>query len=213
MLVNITMKRLIDFHGHLCPDLIIGAKFSEYVQKFLSSREDKKISIIAENSTSAIDAIQVLLGTTVGNHRLHIFDFGKHNYTVFLTGSREAFRFSLKEISFGDEEEFNQLGEKIIDEEIVFDEIIRLQKLLDERVRLLLELKPNQLFEIEELDEWIPLLKEMPSVYITCEECKQPVLKRYKVDYKGKSYCIPCFQKVSSKHVSSIQQIWRDFHG
>lgn len=76
MLVNMTLKRVVDFHGHLCPDLVVGAKVSEYAQKLFP---DRSFSLIAENSTSAIDAIQVLLGITIGNQRLKVMDFGKHN--------------------------------------------------------------------------------------------------------------------------------------
>jgi formylmethanofuran dehydrogenase subunit E len=39
-------------------------------------------AIIAENSTSALDAIQIMLGATLGNQRLKVMDLGKHNYTV-----------------------------------------------------------------------------------------------------------------------------------
>ena len=49
---------------------------------FIKRIPDHKISIIAENSTSALDAIQIILGLTIGNQRLQIMDFGKHNYTI-----------------------------------------------------------------------------------------------------------------------------------
>lgn len=84
MLLNMTLKRVVDFHGHLCPDLVIGGKFCEYVQKFITENGELVggLSIIAENCTSALDSIQILLGATVGNQRLQGLDFGKHNYTL-----------------------------------------------------------------------------------------------------------------------------------
>ena len=36
MLLNMTLKRAVDFHGRLCPDLVIGGKLCEYVQEFIS---------------------------------------------------------------------------------------------------------------------------------------------------------------------------------
>ena len=91
MLLNMTLKRVVDFHGHLCPDLVIGRKFCQYVQKLISENESLGggLSIIAENCTSALDSIQILLGASVGNQRLQILDFGKHNYT-WLTRSTDA---------------------------------------------------------------------------------------------------------------------------
>jgi formylmethanofuran dehydrogenase subunit E len=60
MLLNMAFKRVVDFHGHLCPDLVLGAKFCEYVKKILltSGELTGGISIVAENCTSALDAIQ-----------------------------------------------------------------------------------------------------------------------------------------------------------
>ncbi|PIU23820.1 MAG: formylmethanofuran dehydrogenase, partial [Chloroflexi bacterium CG08_land_8_20_14_0_20_45_12] len=77
MLVNMQLKRVIDFHGHLCPDLVIGCKAYELAMKTLCHREnlDGGLIVIAENTTNAIDAIQCLSGCTLGNQRLKIHDF------------------------------------------------------------------------------------------------------------------------------------------
>ena len=55
-------------------------------------------------STSALDAIQVLLGATVGNRRLAVMDFGKHNYTVFSRPVNRGWRLRRRVLRFGDEE-------------------------------------------------------------------------------------------------------------
>ena len=36
MLLNVALKRIVDFHGHLCPDLVIGAKVCHYVQTLVA---------------------------------------------------------------------------------------------------------------------------------------------------------------------------------
>jgi hypothetical protein len=96
MLVDIAFKRVADFHGHLCADLVIGGKLCTYVQTLLSSSGelDRGLTIIAENCTSALDAIQNMLGATIGNQRLQVMDFGKHNYTVTGNHGRSGFRLS-----------------------------------------------------------------------------------------------------------------------
>ncbi|SDO35452.1 formylmethanofuran dehydrogenase subunit E family protein [Desulforhopalus singaporensis] len=72
MLANIAFKRVVDFHGHVCPELALGSKFCEYVQHLLNENvlDDNSFSVLAENCTSALDAIQVLLGVTVGTSAL-----------------------------------------------------------------------------------------------------------------------------------------------
>jgi len=40
MLVNMELKRVADFHGHICPDLVIGCKVHELAIDILSKKED-----------------------------------------------------------------------------------------------------------------------------------------------------------------------------
>ena len=87
MLLNTAIEKVVDFHGHLCPELVIGVRVSEYAHRYLSGED---FSLIAENTTSAADAIQVM-------------DFGKHNYTFVVPGDRHmALRLSLKRPHYGD---------------------------------------------------------------------------------------------------------------
>ncbi len=116
MLVNMILKRITDFHGHLCPELVIGAKFCEYVMQLINQKGEKysNIFVVSENSTSAVDSIQILLGTTIGNQRLKIFDTGKHNYYLYFINYMEAFKFSFKYMTIADDSNFIQIEEKIL---------------------------------------------------------------------------------------------------
>jgi formylmethanofuran dehydrogenase subunit E len=84
MLVDLRLKQIADFHGHLCPDLVIGYRAAQYAL----SRLEVKLALpslraMVENNTSAVDAIQQLTGCTPGNLRLMVRDEGKHVY-IFL---------------------------------------------------------------------------------------------------------------------------------
>ncbi len=199
MLINMTLKRVVDFHGHLCPDLAIGGKVCEYVQKLFSSisEPDGGLSIIAENRTSALDAIQVLLGVSVGNQRLHIMDFGKHNYMVFFKNTGNGFKLSLKRQRYGDEDEYNRIESRILNNEATFDEVTQFQSFLDGRVKHLLSLPPEGLFKVEPHRESAQHHAEIASIYLTCTCCGEQVLKSHINDYRGQIYCIPCFQRMN----------------
>ncbi len=199
MLVNMTLKKIIDFHGHLCPELMIGAKACEYAQKLLfENREpDGGISIVAENCTSALDAIQVLLGATAGNQRLKIMDFGKHNYTFSYKNEPHGFRLSLRWQRYEDEDEYSRLEEKILKNQVTLDEVVYFQKLLDNRVKQLLSLSPEDLFDVECI-ETIPQPTEMATIYFSCCQCEQQVLRSRTIDFRGKIYCVPCFQRMNA---------------
>lgn len=199
MLVNMTLKRVADFHGHLCPDLVLGAKACEYGLSMASDSETETaaISVIAENCTSALDAIQIMLGCTVGNQRLQVMDFGKHNYTFLYDHGKRASRLTWKGISFGDEEEFSALAARIENGQVTLDEMVHFQSLLDHRVERLLALSPGDLFT-EALMAPFQQGGEGPSTYLPCRDCGEPVLKSRIVHFKGGAYCTPCFQQTST---------------
>jgi formylmethanofuran dehydrogenase subunit E len=186
MLLNVTLKRVVDFHGHLCPELVIGGRVCEYAQKFLP---DGNFSLLAENCTSAIDAIQVLLGVTFGNQRLKVFDFGRHNYTFLLKDKKKGIRLSLKKPRYGDEDEYRKFWGKITKSEATFNDVVDYQRILDNRIRVLFELNFGDMFDVEEVE-----CTEMPTLYHTCHCCHHEVLIDRAVEYHDNIYCIPCFQ-------------------
>ena len=195
MLLNVTLKSVVDFHGHLCPELVIGGRVCEYAQKFLP---DGNISLLAENCTSAIDAIQVLLGVTFGNQRLKVFDFGRHNYTFLLKDKKKGIRLSLKKLRYGDEDEYRKLWEKITKSEATFNDVVDYQRLLDNRIRVLFELNFGDMFDVEEV-EYKEVFTELPTLYHTCHGCHHEVLIDRAVEYHDDIYCIPCFQRINTK--------------
>lgn len=198
MLLNMNLKRVVDFHGHLCPDLVIGGKLCEYVQKLTSEKGALVggLSIITENTTSALDAIQILLGATVGNQRLLVMDFGKHHYTLLTQSTAANFNFRLKPQHYGDEARFSELEHKMINDQVLLEDVVEFQKLLDGRVLKILAMAPEALFDVEGTQKGQRPV-ETASVYLTCDQCGHQMLQSRKIDYHGKIYCIPCFQRIS----------------
>ena len=198
MPVHVPFQRVVDFHGHLCPDLVIGAKLCEYVQKLLSreSEGEERVSITAENCTSALDAIQVMLRATIGNQRLRVMDFGKHNYRLSFKAAKSGVRLSMKRQHYGDEDEYNRLEHDILNNQGTLDEMVQFQKLLDGRMKQLLGLTPEELFDVESIE---PLQQptEMVGVCLICSRCGEQVLSSRKIDHPYGPYCIPCFQKIN----------------
>ncbi len=193
MLVDMTVKRVVEFHGHLCPELAIGMKACEYARKLLSKENEQsgRISVLAENCTSALDAIQVLLGVTLGNQCLKVLDFGKHNYTFSARNGGEEFTLVMKGFLYGDESEYEILEEKIAHNQISLDEVVRFQELLDGRVLKLLSSIPEEIFDVLDVEQQV-LTMESPAAYLSCSGCGQKVLREHAVEFHGKSYCAPC---------------------
>ena len=198
MLLNMHLKRIVDFHGHLCPDLVIGYKLCEYAQKLFLQVEkiNAGISVIAENCTSSLDAIQIMLGTTVGNQHLQIIDFGKHNYTLFSKKAGVGFRLSFKKQCFGDEKDYRKLERLIVDNLAVIEDVLQYQKLLDGRIKYLLGLGPEDIFSVKHVDP-VPQSFETANIIVQCCICGEQVLNNRKIEYKGEMYCIPCFRQIT----------------
>lgn len=199
MIVNMALKRIADFHGHLCPDLIIGGKLCEYIQQTMPASEPANgiATIIAENCTSALDAIQVILGTTMGNQRLKVMDLGKHSYTIIPKSITDSFRIVLNYQVYKDEDAYKRLSNKMLENNILMDEVVSLQMMIDERVKYLLKQPPESLFRVEAIDRE-KQLPEVPSVYLTCCQCNEQVLSSHVVEYGDRIYCLSCLRQMES---------------
>ncbi|MDI6776315.1 MAG: FmdE family protein [Syntrophales bacterium] len=193
MLVNMELKRVADFHGHLCPDLVIGCKAYEVAFEILSRKEnlDGGLIVIAENTTSAIDAIQCLSGCTLGNQRLKIHDFGKHKYTFLNSRTGLGVRLSLREQSFRDEPQHIELEEKAKKGEATVEDVTYLQSLLDDRVKRLFSLKYDELFEAV-MTTRKPPRTETFTDFAQCHHCGDLVLKSKLVNIDGLFLCRQC---------------------
>jgi formylmethanofuran dehydrogenase subunit E len=198
MIVNMALKRIADFHGHLCPDLVLGARLCERVLELVPSedRGNGLAAIIAENCTSALDAIQIMLGITLGNQRLKVMNYGKHNYTIIPKKGISGFRCVLNVQFYDNEDDYRQLSAKMLDNTISANEVARLQLFLDQRVKHLLGQPPQALFTVEAIEKetYVP---EIPSVYMTCCQCGQQMLGSHAIRYQDKDYCIACMKQMN----------------
>lgn len=86
------------FHGHVCAGLAIGFKASLYAieQLDLSYSEDEDVVCIAECDTCSVDAIQVILGCSVGKSNLLFHLTGKSAYSFYNRKTGESVRFVLR---------------------------------------------------------------------------------------------------------------------
>src|ERR1700690_3376478 len=91
-----TYDDIIDFHGHSCPGLAIGYRVSLGALKELVERSgDEEIVAIVENNSCAVDAVQVMIGCTVGKGNLIFKDYGKQVYTFIRRPSGKSIRISV----------------------------------------------------------------------------------------------------------------------
>ena len=62
----------------------------------LKRSRDEEVVAICENDSCAVDALQVILGTSTGKGNLILKDYGKNAYTIINRTSQKAYRFARK---------------------------------------------------------------------------------------------------------------------
>lgn len=95
---NHLWEKCVAFHGHECGGLTIGYKAALYAAKLLDLKfsKDEQVVCIAENDACGVDAIQVLLGCSVGKGNLLFHLRGKQAFSFYNRASGKSVRLSLK---------------------------------------------------------------------------------------------------------------------
>ena len=94
MFIEDDWKRAAAFHGHICIGLTIGYRVAHRALAALREKRapDEEIIAIVENDACGVDAIQWLLGCTLGKGNLIFRDQGKHAFTIFRRDTGELLR-------------------------------------------------------------------------------------------------------------------------
>lgn len=105
---NIIWKKCREFHGHECGGLTIGYKAALYAIRLLDLREEEKdgqwtglssdeeIVCISENDACGVDAIQVILGCSIGKGNLLFHMRGKQAFSFYNRKNGKSVRLVLR---------------------------------------------------------------------------------------------------------------------
>ncbi len=186
----------VAFHGHLCPGLVYGYLVAKEAMKRmdLERSADEEIVAISENDSCAVDALQVMLGTSIGKGNLILRDFGKNAYTILSRPRKKSYRF-VRKISYeyqGPEKStFARLDAAITDGTASEGEK-RQQKQL--KVKDLLRRPFEELFTTMEVPyeepRYAPLERSEP-----CVRCGEMTMPSKTVTLPEGRVCIPCAQE------------------
>lgn len=156
------------FHGHVCGGLTIGYKAALYAIKLLDLHfsEDEEVVCISENDACGVDAIQVMLGCSVGKGNLLFHMRGKQAFSFINRKNGKSVRLVLKDRPEGmtREESFAYMQGKT----------------------------PEELFDIKEVKTQLP---ERARIFksIKCECCKESTSENMIRLQEGKQLCLDCY--------------------
>ncbi|RDU24716.1 FmdE family protein [Anaerosacchariphilus polymeriproducens] len=160
-------NRCVDFHGHECGGLAIGFKASLYAMELLGLdfSKDEEVVCVTENDACGVDAIQFILGCSVGKGNLIFRLRGKQAFSIYNRRNGKSIRLVLKSLP--------DIGK-------------------EERKQYLLDAENTTLFDVKETTFELP---EKAKLFknVRCECCKELTAESMIRLDNGKQLCLECF--------------------
>lgn len=171
------LELAIQFHGHICPGLLIGVRAAEFARQYLEVDQDydEELVTIVETDSCGVDAIQAVLGCTFGKGNLIFKDYGKNVYTVVSREKGRAIRMAQK---FGatkglDADRYRFLTRKI---DLTEDEASEKEQLLGVMFENIMSMPFEELFKWQEVTIDIPEKAHIHRT-IQCAGCGEGVME------------------------------------
>lgn len=187
------LRKVGEFHGHVCPGLIYGYRAAKAALSALGPRSaDEELVAIVENDSCAVDAIQVLTGCSFGKGNLIFRDFGKSVYTFLSRDTGRGVRISVDykaEESPDDADVWRKYMSGDRSEEVVKGIAARKAR----KVRAILEAPEELVLTIRPANEALPARARIfPSG--RCSICGEKVMEPRLRLKDGKPVCLACLE-------------------
>jgi len=195
------LERAKEFHGHVCPFLVLGLRASEIAMERLGVKKASEAETVGEEVLAIVecnncftDGVQVATGCTLGNNSLIYLDLGKSAVTLVRRGDWRGVRVyvdvdKLRSAYFS--EEALRLFEKVVvKREGTSEDWERLRRLWTE-IGLSLANAPESLFKVE--DVMVAEIERAPIFEsVRCDGCGELVMKTRAREVDGKRLCLSC---------------------
>lgn len=162
-------NKTVAFHGHSCPGLMIGYRASLYAIELLglTFSEDEGVVCICENDTCSVDALQVILGCSVGKGNLLFRMRGKQAFNVYNRKTGKSVRLVLK----------SPLKEMSREESLHYYQTC----------------DAKEMFEVKTTSIEIPERARLFESYV-CECCGEKTGANWIRLFDGKKLCLDCYK-------------------
>ena len=193
LVISEELKAAVAFHGHLCPGLVIGYRAAKLAAKKLDLHRDKDEELVAvvENDACGLDAIQWMLGCTIGKGNLIFRDQGKQAFTIFRRDTGKAVRMMFKGSVGANTPEGMELRKRVMGGTASTEEKAQFETQKNERIRQMLEAADDELFDCKEPAFTIP---ERARIFdsFACEACGEVTMEPRLRLVGGKKVCLAC---------------------
>lgn len=163
-------EKCVAFHGHECGGLTIGYKAALYAIELLELNfsEDEQVVCISENDACGVDAIQVILGCSVGKGNLLFHMRGKQAFSFYNRRTGRSVRLVLRDKPEG--------------------------MTRAESFAYFQSLEPNQMFDVKDATLALPEQAKIFDSY-RCECCGETTGANWIRLAGGKKLCLDCYRE------------------
>jgi formylmethanofuran dehydrogenase subunit E len=189
----------IAFHGHSCPGLAIGIRAAELALRELDNPKDTEIVAVVETDMCGVDALQFLLGTTMGKGNLIHRDHGKMAFSFFRRATGKGFRAVLNPAARGGmDDEMAELMRVSGNGTATQAQLQRMAELRAGLQQRFMTLPLEEMFQMTKVDQGAP---RPPKILesLVCNHCGEKTMESRTRRFAGATLCIPCFQMVEQK--------------
>lgn len=156
--------------------------------------QDEEIVAAVETDMCAVDAIQFLTGCTFGKGNLVHRDYGKNAYTFWRRADGKAVRISARPDAWRRDPEHMELMAKVRRGDAGEDEVASFRVRHEANGRALLELDPEQLFDVREVRD-PPPRKALMHGLLVCADCGESTMETRIRHFAGRALCPECFDE------------------
>ena len=187
------LKRAVEFHGHICPGLIIGYRAALALAKALEIQRDidEELVAVVENDACGVDAIQVLLGCSIGKGNLIYRDRGKHAFTLFRRRDGKGVRVAYRGQVGASDAAGIALRKKVMAGEATDGEKAQFETVKQQRMQAMLAAADEELFDFSAPAFAIPEKARLFESYL-CECCGEATMEPRLRLVNGKKFCMDC---------------------
>ncbi len=187
------LELAIQFHGHICPGLLMGVRASEFAIQHLELERDRDEELLAvvETNSCGVDAIQSILGCTFGKGNLVFLDYGKAVYTIASRDKGRAVRIAQK-YNANRNPLFNRYRELNTKTHLTPEEKTEQENLLGQVFESIMTAPFEDIFQWREVEFTFPEKAEIRPT-IPCSICDEGVMDTRAVTTAQEVLCPTCY--------------------
>jgi formylmethanofuran dehydrogenase subunit E len=215
------IEKAKEFHGHVCPFLVLGLRISEIAMEKLGLRKaglaetvEEEVIAIVEVNNCMVDGVQIATGCTLGNNSLIYLDLGKNAVTLIKRDSKKGVRIYIDSeklrSKYFPQEALELFRKVVVERSGSREDIEKLSKLWEEIGYRMADL-PKDEFIIQEVEVFEDIERAPIYPSVRCSRCGELVMEPKAVKINSETLCPVCagaeFNAVIGRGIVKLRRI------